>query len=230
MLLPLPTPLRLSERLSPRRRAPRPRTLSPGSAPQVPQPGDTVRGVAKRVQNLFFLSGYFFIFLFIFSLAGAAGDAGQEAVVGTLLAGRLPFAAGRRGLQRRRRRRRWLRALPPAPVPCRGSPAALPRGSLRSPCRPARPLLPAHRHAAAGPAGQAATPRSQRGSSGGLSGRGLLLQRHPPRLPGLGVPPAPPPAAETPRHRRLRRLRPRRGLPRARPAPSRRAGSAVRRG
>ncbi|XP_066847680.1 uncharacterized protein [Anser cygnoides] len=33
-MLPLPTPLRLSEQLSPRRRAPRPRTLAPGSAPQ----------------------------------------------------------------------------------------------------------------------------------------------------------------------------------------------------
>lgn len=67
MLLPLPTPLRLSERLSPRRRAPRPRTLSPGSAPQVPQPGDTVRGVAKRVQNLFyffFLATFLFFYLF----------------------------------------------------------------------------------------------------------------------------------------------------------------------
>lgn len=130
------------------------------------------------------------------SLAGAAGDAGQTAVVGALLARRLPLAAGRWGRRR---------AVPGPLLRRRGSPCAVPRSPLRPQGRPPRAFLPAHRHAAAAAAGQSAArraaPRRQGERRRALPRRGLRRQRHPPRLPRPGVPPAAPPAAPAPRPR-----------------------------
>lgn len=168
------------------------------------------------------------------SLAGAARDAGETAVVGALLARHLPLAAGRRG--------RHHRALPRSPLRRRWStPAALPWGPLRRQGEPPGALLPPHRHAAAAAAWEGTArrsavapggrrrpaPRRQGGRAGGLPRRGLHSERHPSRLPGPGVPAAAPPAAATPRHG-LRR--PRRGLPRARPAARSRESRPVRGG
>lgn len=83
--IPLQSPLRAAAPAPPRSSVPRPHSHLPsGSAEETGRDGGgplTGRGSPDRRH--------------LSSLVGAAGDAGQTAVVGALLARRLPVAAGR---------------------------------------------------------------------------------------------------------------------------------------